>query len=90
MSRTAFSVDSLFAMDPFSSRSQKPSLPMHPEPCAVWNHAEKDASWDRISYRELMLFFDDEVLFGYIWYTIEDVPVSNSAPQWLRGAMERP
>ncbi len=66
------------------------SLPMHPESRAVWNYAEQDASWDRISYRELMLFFDDEVLSGYIWYTIEDASVSNSAPQWLRGAMERP
>ncbi len=66
------------------------SLPMHPEPRAVWNYAEQDASWDRISYRELMLFFDDEVLSGYLWYTIEDVSVSNSAPQWLRAVTERP
>ena len=66
------------------------SLPMHPEPRAVWNYGEQDASWDRISYRELMLFFDDEVLSGYSWYTIEDVSVSNSAPQWLRAVTERP
>jgi hypothetical protein len=66
------------------------SLPMYPEPRAVWNYAEQDASWDRISYRELMLFFDDEVLSGYIWYTVEDVAGSNSAPQWLREGAERP
>jgi len=66
------------------------SLPMHPEPRAVWNYTEQDASWDRISFRSLLLFFDDEVLSGYLWYTIEDVSFSNSTPQWLRAAMEKP
>ncbi len=66
------------------------SLPMHPEPRAVWNYTEQDASWDRFSFRSLLLFFDDEVLSGYLWYTIEDVSVSNSAPQWLRATMEKP
>jgi hypothetical protein len=66
------------------------SLPMHPEPRAVWNYTEQDASWDRISFRSLLLFFDDEVLSGYLWYTIEDVSFSNSAPQWLRKTMEKP
>jgi hypothetical protein len=66
------------------------SLPMHPEPRAVWNYTEQDASWERISYRFLLLFFDDEVLSGYLWYTIEDVSFSNSAPQWLRAGMESP
>ena len=66
------------------------SLPMHPEPRAVWNYTEQDASWDRISFRSLLLFFDDEVLSGYLWYTIDDVSFSNSAPQWLRKTMEKP
>ena len=66
------------------------SLPMHPEPRAVWNYTEQDASWDRISFRSLLLFFDDEVLSGYLWYTIENVSVSNSAPLWLRAVMEKP
>jgi hypothetical protein len=66
------------------------SLPMHPEPRAVWNYTEQDASWEQISFRFLLLFFDDEVLSGYVWYTIEDVSVFNSTPQWLRAAMESP
>jgi hypothetical protein len=64
------------------------SLPMHPEPRAVWSYTEQDASWEQLSFRVLLLFFDDEVLSGYVWYTIEDVSVSNSTPQWLRAAME--
>jgi hypothetical protein len=43
-----------------------------------------------MSYHSLLLFFDDEVLSGYLWYTIEDVSFSNSAPQWLRAGMESP
>ena len=66
------------------------SLPMHPEPRAVWDYTEQDASWDRISFRSLLLFFDDELLSGYLWYTIEDVSISNSAPLWLRAVMEKP
>jgi hypothetical protein len=65
------------------------SLPMHPEPRAVWNYLEQDASWDELSWYELSLFFDDQVLSGYLWFTIEDVPVDNSAPQWIRQALEK-
>ena len=65
------------------------SLPMHPEPRAVWNYVEQDASWDEISMYFLSLFFDDQVLSGYMWFTIEDLPIDNSAPEWIRQAFEK-
>jgi hypothetical protein len=65
------------------------SLPMHPEPRAVWNYIEQDASWDEISWYELSLFFDDQVLSGYLWFTIEDMPGDNSTPQWIRQILEK-
>ena len=64
-------------------------LPMHPEPRDVWNYIEQDASWDEYSWYFLMLFFDEHVLSGYLWYTIEDLPYENSAPGWLRQSLER-
>jgi hypothetical protein len=65
------------------------SLPMHPEPRAVWSYVEQDASWDELSWYELSLFFDDQVLSGYLWFSVEDVPFDNSAPQWIRQALEK-
>jgi hypothetical protein len=65
------------------------SLPMHPEPRAVWNYLEQDASWDEISWYQLSLFFDDQVLSGYLWFTIEDAPIDNSTPQWIRQILEK-
>ena len=65
------------------------SLPMHPEPRTVWNYLEQDASWDEFSWYFLMLFFDDQVLSGYLWYTIEGEPYDNSAPEWIRQAFEK-
>ena len=63
---------------------------MHPERRAVWNYLEQDASGDEFSWYFLMLFFDDQVLSGYLWYTIEDMPVDNSVPGWLRQFLELP
>lgn len=65
------------------------SLPMHPEPRAVWSYVEQDSSWDELSWYELSLFFDDQVLSGYLWFSVEDVPFDNSAPQWIRQALEK-
>jgi hypothetical protein len=65
------------------------SLPMHAEPRAVWNYVEQDASWDEVSTYFLMLLFDDQVLSGYLWFTIEDLPVDNSVPEWLRQSFEK-
>jgi hypothetical protein len=65
------------------------SLPMHPEPRAVWNYIEQDASWDEASMYFLSLFFDDRVLTGYLWFTIEDLPIDNSAPESIRQAFEK-
>ena len=65
------------------------SLPMHPEPRAVWNYLEQDASWDEISWYQLSLFFDDQVLTGYVWYTIEDLAYENTAPDWLLQSLEQ-
>ncbi len=65
------------------------SLPMHSEPRAVWSYVEQDASWDELSWYELSLFFDDQVLSGYLWFSVEDVPFDNSAPQWIRQAFEK-
>jgi hypothetical protein len=65
------------------------SLPMHPEPRAVWNYIEQDASWDEGSMYFLSLFFDDQVLTGYLWFTIEDLPIDNSAPESIRQAFEK-
>ena len=64
-------------------------LPMHREPRAVWNYIEQDAEWDVFSWYFLVLFFDDQVLSGYLWYTIEDLAIDNSAPGWLRQSFER-
>ena len=64
-------------------------LPMHPEPRAVWSYHEQDGSWDEISIRSLLLFFDDQVLDGYLWFTIEELAVDNSAPEWLRKGFEK-
>ena len=64
-------------------------LPMHPEPRAVWSYAEQDGSWDTVSTHFLTLFFDDQVLSGYLWFTLEDVPVDNAAPEWLRQSFEQ-
>jgi len=65
------------------------SLPMHPEPRAVWSYIEQDASWDELSWYELSLFFDDQVLSGYLWFSVEDMPFDNSAPQWIRQILEK-
>jgi hypothetical protein len=65
------------------------SLPMHPEPRAVWNYVEQDGSWDEVSTYFLALLFDDQVLSGYLWFTIEDLPVDNSVPEWLRQSLEK-
>jgi hypothetical protein len=65
------------------------SLPMHPAPRAAWNYAEQDGSWDEMSFHYLMLFFDDQVLDGYLWFTIEELAVDNSAPEWLRKGFEK-
>ena len=64
-------------------------LPMHPEPRAVWNYVEQDAGWDELSWHFLALFFDDEVLSGYVWYTIENLPIDNSTPEWIRQTFEK-
>ncbi len=64
-------------------------LPMHAEARAVWNYLEQDASRDEFSWYFLMLFFDDQVLSGYLWYTIEDLAYENSAPDWLLQSLEK-
>ncbi len=63
-------------------------LPMHTEPRVVWNYIEQDAGWEVFSWRHLLLFFDGQVLTGYLWYTIEDLPIDNAAPEWLRQGLE--
>jgi hypothetical protein len=64
-------------------------LPMHAEARAVWNYLEQDAGRDEFSGYFLMLFFDDQVLGGYLWYTIEDLAYENSAPDWLLQSLEK-
>jgi hypothetical protein len=62
---------------------------MHVEARAVWNYLEQDASRDEFSWYFLMLFFDDQMLSGYLWYTIEDLAYENSAPDWLLQSLEQ-
>jgi hypothetical protein len=64
-------------------------LPMHTEARSVWNYLEQDASRDEFSWYFLMLFFDDQVLSGYLWYTIEDLAYENSVPDWLLQSLEQ-
>ena len=63
-------------------------LPMHVEPQVVWNYIEQDGRWEVFSWRFLVLFFDEQALSGYLWYTIEDLPIDNAAPAWLRQGLE--
>ncbi len=65
------------------------SLPMHPEPRAVWSYVEQDASWEEMSWYELSLFFDDQVLSGYLWFKFEDVPIDGSVPERTRQGLEK-
>ena len=65
------------------------SLPMHPEPRAVWNYFEQDASRDKLSVYSLSLFFDDQVLSGYLWFKFEDVPIDIPVPGRTRQGLEK-
>jgi hypothetical protein len=61
---------------------------MQSGPRVVWNYREQDAGWDTFSSLFLLLFFDDHVLSGYLWYTVENLAMDNSAPDWLRRRFE--
>ena len=63
-------------------------LPVHSKPQVVWNYLSQDSDWDTLSRYFLALFFDDQVLTGYLWYTVEDLPVNNAAPVWLRQTLQ--